>query len=102
VILAFGAYFAAFVGGTVVTYCRNVGIQDADLLGKIAQYAIIVFVVLIALDQVSVGGEIIRQSFLIILGGIVLALALAFGIGGRDWAAELLERWWPRRDSGGK
>jgi hypothetical protein len=102
VILAFGAYFAAFVGGTVVTYCRNVGIQDADLLGKLAQYAIIVFVVLIALDQVSVGGEIIRQSFLIILGGIVLALALAFGIGGRDWAAGLLERWWPRRNSGGK
>ena len=102
VILAFGAYFAAFVGGTVVTYCRNVGIQDADLLGKLAQYAIVVFVVLIALDQVSVGGEIIRQSFLIILGGIVLALALAFGIGGRDWAAGLLERWWPRRNSGGK
>ena len=96
VILAFGAYFAAFIGGTVITYCRNVGIQDAELLGRLAQYAIIVFVVLIALDQVSVGGAIIRQSFLIILGGIVLALALAFGIGGRDWAAELLERWWPR------
>ena len=96
VILAFGAYFAAFVGGTVVTYCRNVGIQDADVLGKLAQYAIVVFVVLIALDQMNVGGDIIRQSFLIILGGIVLALALAFGIGGRDWAAELLERWWPR------
>ena len=99
VILAFGAYFAAFVGGTVVTYCRNVGIQDADLLGKLAQYAIVVFVVLIALDQVSVGGAIIRQSFLIILGGVVLALALAFGIGGQRRAAELLERWWP---SGGK
>ena len=96
VILAFGAYFAAFVGGTVVTYCRNVGIQDAELLGKLAQYAIIAFVVLIALDQVSVGGAIIRQSFLIILGGIVLALALAFGIGGQHWAAGLLERWWPR------
>ena len=97
VVLAFGAYFAAFVGGTVVTYCRNVGIQDSDLLGKLAQYAIIVFVVLIALEQVSVGGEIIRQSFLIILGGVVLALALAFGIGGQHWAAGLLERWWPRR-----
>jgi hypothetical protein len=28
---------------------------------------------------------------------VVLALALAFGIGGKDWAAEMLERWWPRR-----
>ncbi len=97
VILAFGSYFAAFIGNTVVTYCKNVGIQDADLLGRLAQYAIVVFVVLIALDQVNVGGAIIRQSFLIILGGIVLALALAFGIGGQHWAAGLLERWWPRR-----
>jgi hypothetical protein len=102
VILAFGAYFAAFIGGTVVTYCRNIGMQDADLLGKLAQYAIVGFVVLIALDQINVGGDIIRQSFLIILGGVVLALALAFGIGGQHWAAGLLERWWPRRDSSGK
>jgi hypothetical protein len=41
-------------------------------------------------------GDIIRQSFLILLAGIVFALALAFGIGGRDWAARMLERWWPR------
>jgi len=27
---------------------------------------------------------------------VVFALALAFGIGGKDWAAEMLERWWPR------
>jgi len=97
VILAFGGYFARFVGGTIVTYCRNVGVRDADLLGKVAQYALIVFVVLIALDQMSVGGDIIRQSFLILLAGAVFALALAFGIGGKDWAAGLLERWWPRQ-----
>ena len=97
VILAFGTYFAAFVGSTVLTYCRNVGIQDSDLLGKLAQYAIIGFVVLIALDQINVGGAIIRQSFLIMLGGVVLALALAFGIGGQHWAAGLLEHWWPRQ-----
>ena len=96
-ILAFGAYFAAFIGGTVSAYCRNVGIRDADLLGRLARYAIVVFVVLIALDQVNVGGDIVRQTFLIVLAGVVLALALAFGIGGKDWAAEMLERWWPRR-----
>ena len=96
VILAFGAYFAAFVGSTVTTYCRNVGLKDGELLGRIAQYAIIAFVVLIALDQMSVGGDIVRHSFLILLGGVVLGLALAFGIGGQKAAAELLQRWWPR------
>jgi len=96
-ILAFGAYFARFIGNAVIAYCRNVHLQDAEILGRLAQYAILAFVVLIALDQVDVGGDIVRQTFLIVLAGVVLALALAFGIGGKDWAAEMLERWWPRR-----
>lgn len=95
-VLAFGAYFASFIGATVTAYCRNVGIRDGDLLGKLAQYAIVAFVVLIALEQVNVGGDIIRQSFLIVLAGIVFALALAFGLGGREWASRKLERWWPK------
>src|SRR5688572_28500867 len=96
-ILAFGAYFARFVGNAVIAYCRNVHLQDAEILGRLAQYAILAFVLLIALDQVDVGGEIVRQTFLIVLAGIVFALALAFGLGGKEWAAEMLERWWPRR-----
>jgi orotate phosphoribosyltransferase len=51
--------------------------------------------VLIALDQMSVGGNIVRQSFLILLAGAVFALSLAFGLGGRRWAARMLDRWWP-------
>lgn len=97
-ILAFGAYFARFVGGTLATYCRSIGIQDGELLGRLAQYAIIGFVVLIALDQVHIGGEIVRLSFLIVLAGVVFALALAFGLGGQRWAAGLLDRWWRRDD----
>jgi len=100
-ILAFGAYFARFIGTTVITYCRNIGLHDGDLLGKLAQYAIVAFVVLIALEQVNVGGDIIRQSFLIILAGVVFALALAFGLGGQKWASGKLDRWWPKeRDEG--
>jgi hypothetical protein len=96
-ILAFGAYFARFVGKAVVSYCKNIAIQDSEILGKLAQYAIMTFVVLIALDQINVGGDIVRQSFLIILAGVVFALALAFGLGGKDAAAELIDRWWPGR-----
>jgi flagellar biosynthesis protein FliQ len=96
-VLAFGAYFARFIANAITAYCKNVHIQDAELLGRLAQYAILTFVVLIALDQVNIGGDIVRQSFLIILAGLVFALALAFGIGGKEWAAELLERWWPRK-----
>jgi hypothetical protein len=98
-ILIFGAYFARFVGGSVRAYCRSVDIRDAELLGRLAQYAITVFVALMALEQLAIGGDIVRQSFLILLAGVVLALALAFGLGGRAWAGALLERWWPTENA---
>lgn len=91
-IVAFGAYFARFLATSITTYCRNVGIQDAEILGRIALYAVMAFVVVIALDQMSIGGDIIRLSFLILLSGVVLALAIAFGLGGQKWAAATLER----------
>ena len=95
-VLAFGSYFARFIGGAVMAYCRNVGIQDGDLLGRLAQYATLAFVVLIALEHMQIGGDIVRYSFLSLLAGTVFALSLAFGLGGQAWAAEMLERWWPR------
>lgn len=98
VILAGGAYFAYFIDGSVTIYGRNVGFDEAPLLGRLARYAVMLFVVLIALEQLGIAGDIIRESFLIILAGIVLALALAFGLGGRQWAANLLERWWPQQN----
>ncbi len=94
-VLAFGSYFARFVSNAVVTYCSGVGIRDADTLGRLARYAIMAFVVMISLDQIDVGGTIVRDAFLLLLGGVVLALALAFGFGGQRWAAAHLQRWWP-------
>lgn len=94
-VIVFGAYFGAFVGKAVLVWCRNVGISDGEVLGKLAHYAIVAFVALIALDQLDIG-RLVQNTFLIVLFGIVLALALAFGLGGRERAAALLERWFPR------
>jgi hypothetical protein len=96
-IVVLGSYFARFVGEAVTTYCDDAQIPDADILGKIARYLIMTFVVMIALSQIEVGGDIVQRTFLIILAGLVLALALAFGLGGREWAAAMLDRWWPPR-----
>jgi hypothetical protein len=91
-----GSYFARFVGESVERFSSDAQVPDADVLGKIARYLIMAFVVMIALSQVEIGGDIVQRTFLIILAGVVLALALAFGLGGKDWAAAMLERWWPR------
>ncbi|HEY2969223.1 MAG TPA: hypothetical protein VGK75_12755 [Casimicrobiaceae bacterium] len=92
VILVFGVYFARFVSAALTTYLRNIGVGEAGLVGRLALYAIVVFVIMIALDQMGLG-DIIRQAFLIIVAAIALGLALAFGLGGQKRAAELIERW---------
>lgn len=95
-VLVFGSYFARFVGGAVLGYCRRAGISDADVLGKIVQYAILLFVVLLAVDHLEIGSGLIQQTFLILLAGIVLALALAVGLGARHRVEWMIERWFPR------
>lgn len=92
VIIVFGAYFARFVAMAVTTYLRNIGVEQAGLIGRLALYAIMTFVVLIALDQLGLG-DILRQTFLVVVAAVALALALAFGLGGQRHAAELIERW---------
>jgi hypothetical protein len=100
-VIIFGSYFARFVGSAVHTYCVGAKVADADVLSRLARYLIMTFVVMIALSQIEVGGDIVQKTFLIILGGLMLALALAFGLGGKNWAAALLERWWPQHKASG-
>src|SRR5438045_3931731 len=62
VILVFGSYFARFVATALTTYLRNVGLREAGVIGRLTLYAIMVFVVMIALDQLGLG-DIIRETF---------------------------------------
>jgi len=91
-LLAFGAYFARFVGVATTTYFRKTGTGDATMLGRFAMYAVLVFVVLIALEQLGLG-DVVRQTFLILVAAVALGLALAFGLGGQRRAAEWIDRW---------
>ena len=97
-ILVFGAYFARFVGAALATYLHNVGVGEASLVGRIAFYAITIFAIMVALDQLGLG-DIIRLTFLILVGAIALGLALGFGLGGQKHAAELIERWSRRSEA---
>lgn len=94
-IAVFGSYFARFVGTTVQAYCRAAAISDGELLGNLVRYAILTFVLLLAIDHLDISGGLIQQTFLILLAGFVFAAALAFGLGARDHAKAMLDRWFP-------
>jgi len=98
-ILAIGLYFARLMSDAVVAYSKNVGLHDADLMGRLTRYAIMVFVVIIALGQIKIGEALLQTAFLILFGAICLGLALAFGLGGQKWAAGALENFMSTRAS---
>jgi hypothetical protein len=95
-VLVFGSYFARFVAGSVRGYCKRVAINDGELLARLAQYAVMTFVILLAIDHLDIGGGLIQQTFLILLAGVVFAMALALGLGARERAQGLVERWFPQ------
>jgi len=69
-IMVFGAYCAGLVGNAVQNYCAEARIADADVLGRLVRYAIMLFVVMIALSRSKSGGDIVQRTFLIILAGL--------------------------------
>lgn len=95
-VLMFGALFARFVKGVTFTYLSNIGIAGAEVMSTIAQWAILIFVFSVALEQLAIGGQVLVSAFQIAFGALCLALALAFGLGGREWAAHILERFWKK------
>src|SRR5919199_1014936 len=68
------------------------GATGSALLGNIARYAIIVYAVFAALTQLGIAVELTAPTFLILLGAVALAAAIAFGIGGREVAREVIEK----------
>jgi hypothetical protein len=90
-VLVVAMFLATFVSGIVRTAAGNANLPKPELLAGISRWAIIIFAVTIALEQLSIAPLLVTATFNIILGGIVLALALAFGLGGKDAAAKYLE-----------
>lgn len=89
IILAVGFYLASLAAGAV----RSSSLRGADLMGSLAQAAIVILATAMALRQAGLAEDIINLAFGILLGAVGVAIALAFGLGGRDLAARQLESW---------
>lgn len=80
-----------FIGGQLISS----GIKRATnspFAGVIIKYILIVFSVFMALDQLNFASDIVQMAFIFIIGGLGVAFALAFGLGGREFAKKQLER----------
>ena len=92
-ILIFGLFFANIISRVVKTTCLNAGVKGGDILGEISKYGVIIFFVAISLEEIGLASNILLAGFIIIFGAICLALALSFGLGGKEVAGEYIRRW---------
>jgi hypothetical protein len=92
VVLVAGGIVARFLARSVLIGAVNMNLQYARLLSAGVKWLVTVLAVAMALEHLSLGGGIIRLAFGILFGGIVLALALAVGLGSKELVSRSLER----------
>lgn len=92
VVLVAGTIIARFLARSVLIGAVNMNLQYAQLLSAGVKWLVMVLAVAMALEHLAIGGGIIRLAFAILFGGIVLALALAVGLGSKELVTRSLER----------
>lgn len=97
-LLLIGALVARFVGRSVLIGAVNLQIESARLLSIGVKWMVMVLAIAMALTHLSIGGTVLTLAFGILFGGIVLALALAVGLGSKD----VVRRSWERRTQRGE
>jgi Conserved TM helix len=92
VVLVVGNIIARFLSRSVLIGAVNMNLQYARLLSAGVKWLVIVLTVTMALEHLSIGGDVVRLGFGILFGGIVFALALAVGLGSKELVTRSLER----------
>jgi hypothetical protein len=90
-ILIVGAFIADFIATIVRTAASNAGIDKAKLLAKMAKFVIVIFSVIIAIEQLKIASALIVLSVNVILISIGIGIALAFGLGCKDIAGKFVQ-----------
>jgi hypothetical protein len=90
--LALGFLFGNFVWRATLLASVNAGLPGARLLSGALRLMVVAIAAVMALDQLGLGTTIVLTAFTITFGALMLGLAIAFGLGGRDAARQLLEQ----------
>jgi len=91
VLLVLGALISRFLGRSVLIAAVNKNMPSARLLAGLTRVFVMVLTVVAALDELGISRTTIIVTFGILFGGLVTAAAIAFGLGARELARDLLQ-----------
>jgi len=92
IIVIVGSGVGNFLSRAVLVGAVNAGIKHARWLAQGVKVSILIFVITMALEQLGIGRETVLTAFTLIFGGVVFAMALAFGLAAKDFVKEYIEK----------
>lgn len=96
VVLVIGGLAARALSNVVRGAAAEAGLTNANLLAKIASAVVWAFAIVVAVNQIGIATELVNTLFMAVVGALALGLGLAFGLGGRDTAGEMVRKWYAK------
>jgi hypothetical protein len=91
-VLVFGTILARFINRIVFAWLSNMEFEGAVAVSTFSEYAMMIFVFFIAMEQLQIANELLTAAFIIAFGAFGLAFAIAFGLGAKDWATGVIAK----------
>jgi len=99
VVLVIAGLAANALGDLIRGSAAQAGFDNPDLFATIARVAIWGFGIVIAVNQIGIAQTLVNTLFMGLVGALALAIGLAFGLGGRDTAGQIVQNWYRRGQS---
>ena len=96
VILVIAGLAANALSGLVRGAAAEADLGNPNLLAAIAKGAVWAFAIIAAVNQVGIAATLVNTLFMGLVGALALAIGLSFGLGGRDTAALIVQRWYEK------
>ncbi|MEZ4750929.1 MAG: hypothetical protein R3B54_09995 [Bdellovibrionota bacterium] len=76
-------------------YLNNMNVSGAELIAKVAKFTVILLTIVVVMENLDIGGQVLLSTFLMAFGALSLAFGIAFGLAGRKIAGRILDRIFP-------
>jgi len=94
VVLVIGGLLANAAAGVVRGATASAGFRHPQLIANVARASVWIFAIIVAVNQIGIAQTLVNTLFMGAVALVVLALGLSFGLGGRDVAGKLLNKWY--------
>jgi hypothetical protein len=96
VVLVIGGLAARALSNVVRGAAAEAGLSNTNFLAKTSAIIVWAFAIVVAVNQLGIATELVNTLFMAVVGAIALGMGLAFGLGGRETAGEILRKWYSK------